>query len=130
MITHSALQHMARLKATHGIALDSTGVKFNTIMMLSQKPDLTSAEIAVLEHFVHSNNTVLKNTVYMGDQIIHPVSSNSTVYYKKVDGTYAERAPGTGPIRPAIPPGFAPLGKRRGRPPLDRSNTQVFVNKE
>lgn len=118
---------MARLKATHGIALDSTGVKFNTIMMLSQKTDLTTAEIAVLEHFVHSNNTVLKNTVYIGDQIIHPVSSNSTVYYKTQTGNYAERAPGTGPVRPAIPPGFAPPGKKRGRPPLDRSKTQNFT---
>ncbi len=119
---------MARLKATHGIALDSTGVKFNTIMMLSQKPTLTTAEVAVLEHFVHSNNTVLKNTVYLGDQIINTTAANATTYYRKPDGSYAERAPGTGPIRAvANHNGFSPNGKRLGRPPLDRSKTKNFT---
>lgn len=122
---------MARLKATHGMSLDSTGVKFNTILMLAQKTDLTNAEVAVLEHFVHSNASVLNNTVYIGDQIVHPVRKNNKSYYKKANGTFAERSPGSGrptkAPKPARPPKPEPqytitpqseLAKRpRGRPP-------------
>ena len=98
MITHTALQHMALLKATQGLSIDTTGVKFNRIVTIAQKAEhLTPAEIEILEHFVHSNSTVLNNTVYIDDQIIHPVTSNVTTYYKKAStGRFAQRAPGSG----------------------------------
>jgi hypothetical protein len=98
MITHTALQHMALLKATQGLSIDTTGVKFNTIVTIAQKTQpLTATEIAILEHFVHSNSTVLNNTVYIDDQIIHPVSRNHKTYYKKAStGVFTERAPGSG----------------------------------
>lgn len=89
---------MALLKATHGLSLDTTGVKFNSIVTIAQKTTpLSNAEVAMLEHFVHSNNTVLNNTVYIGDQIIHPVSRDHKTYYKKAStGEFTERAPGSG----------------------------------
>ena len=98
MITHSALQHMALLKATHGLSLDSVGVKFNTVLSIAQKTQpLSDAEVAILEHFVHSNSSVLNNTVYIDDQIIHPVSKNHKTYYKKAStGVFTERNPGSG----------------------------------
>ena len=98
MITHTALQHMALLKATQGLSIDTTGVKFNSIVTIAQKTEpLTPNEIAMLEHFVHSNSAVLNNTVYIGDQIIHPVSKNHKTYYKKAStGLFTERNPGSG----------------------------------
>lgn len=89
---------MALLKATHGLSLDSVGVKFNSIVTIAQKTGpLTQAEVAMLEHFVHSNNSVLNNTVYINDQIIHPVSRDHKTYYKKAStGAFTERNPGSG----------------------------------
>lgn len=101
MITHTALQHMALLKATHGLSLDTTGVKFNSIISIAQKTHpLSEAEVAILEHFVHSNATVLNNTVYFDGEIIHPVTRETRTYYRKAStGQFAERAPGTGQHR-------------------------------
>jgi hypothetical protein len=84
MITHMALQHMALLKVTYGLTLNSRGVQFNNIIALAQKTEpLTAAEVAVLEHFVHSNNSVLNNTVYFDNEIISPVSHSYETYKLK-----------------------------------------------
>jgi hypothetical protein len=113
---------MALLKATHGTALDSTGIRFNTIITLAQKETaLTANEVAILEHFVHSNNTVLNNTVYINDQIIHPVSHSHKTYYKRVNGQFAERKPGSGQhmaAKAAANPkqSYIITGRRPGRP--------------
>ena len=137
MITHTALQHMALLKATQGLSIDTTGVKFNTVLSIAQKTQpLTHMEVAILEHFVHSNTSTLNNTVYMADQIIHPVTSNVRTYYKKVStGKFterSERAPGSGlhmrekAAKKRATPDYtitpqSELAKRpRGRPPKNR----------
>ncbi len=124
---------MALLKATHGTALDTTGVRFNTIVNLAQKAaPLTEAEVAVLEHFVHSNNTVLNNTVYIDDQIIHPVSHSHRTYYKRVNGEFAERKTGSGQhmaakaaANPKQP--YKSTGRPRGRPRLTPPKITVFI---
>jgi len=122
MITHTALQHMALLKATHGTALDSTAIRFNTIITLAQKTTpLSNAEVAILEHFVHSNNSVLNNTVYIDNEIIHPVSHSHRTYYKRVNGEFAERKPGSGQHMAAKAaanpkPSYVSTGRPPGRP--------------
>ena len=120
---------MARLKATSGNVIDTTGVKFNRVMQLSQKTGLlTEPEIAILEHFVHSNAAVLNNTVYMGNDIVYPVSSSSTSYYRQAHtGKIIERAAGTGPLRPVKAPAATEGTKKRGRPPFAPPKHRVFT---
>lgn len=89
---------MAMLKATNGMSIDTIGVKFHRVIEIANKESqLSEPEVAILEHFVHSNATVLKNTVYWQDQIIHPVTHGRQDYYKKAStGRITERATGSG----------------------------------
>lgn len=82
MNTHWALQHMALLKATHGKNLNTTAVTHRRILELAQSVHpLSLAQVAMLEHFVHSNAKVLNNTVYYDEDIFHPSTHSKEDYY-------------------------------------------------
>lgn len=80
--THWALQHTALLKLTQGKSLQTTAVTHRRILELAQTHNsLSLAQVAMLEHFVHSNAKVLNNTVYYGDEIISPSTHSKEDYY-------------------------------------------------
>ncbi len=123
MRTFTALQHMALLKATNGYSVDTMGVKFHRVIEIANKAaQLTEPEVAILEHFVHSNTATLNNTVYYGDSIIHPVTHNKRDYYRQArTGQVLERKPGTGAhmklkSQAKTPTAVTSTGRPRGRP--------------
>lgn len=92
MRTHWALQHMALLKATQGKSLDTTAVTHRRILELAQSVHpLSLAQVAMLEHFVHSNSKVLNNTVYYDEDIFHPSTHSKEDYYVTATGRWARR---------------------------------------
>lgn len=77
MITHSALQFQAMKKLMKGSKPDRMLVRYHAIHQLATKPHpLSQDDVAQLEHFVHSNSHVLKNTIYHANTIINPVTTN------------------------------------------------------
>ena len=90
--THWALQHTALLKLTQGKSLQTTAVTHRRILELAQTHNtLSLAQVAMLEHFVHSNAKVLNNTVYYGDEIISPSTHSKEDYYVTTTGRWAKR---------------------------------------
>lgn len=82
MITHTALQFQAMKKLMKGSKPDRALVKYHAIHQLATKPHpLTDSDVEQLEHFVHSNSHVLKNTIYHANTIINPVTTNNQNHY-------------------------------------------------
>lgn len=82
MITHTALQFQAMKKLMKGSKPDRMLVRYHEIHQLAIKPHpLTASDIEQLEHFVHSNVKVLKNTIYHNNNIISPATTE-VKYYK------------------------------------------------
>jgi len=83
---------MALLKATHGKNLNTTAVTHRRILELAQSVHpLSLAQVAMLEHFVHSNAKVLNNTVYYDEDIFHPSTHSKEDYYVTTGGRWARR---------------------------------------
>lgn len=71
--THEALKFQAYVKLTRGPGNSTRDRLSHAILPLMSKVYLTAAELAVLEHFVHSSRSVLERTVYFNNEILYPV---------------------------------------------------------